>query len=64
MKRPNEICRSCIYWDNDRDDRRTGYCREGTPHPDGSWPLTVDKEWCGRHPEIARAVYRYVTDAD
>jgi len=41
-------CRTCLYWDGDREKNRqvNGLCRIGPPDVNG-WPKCKNNDWCG-----------------
>lgn len=54
------ICGTCIYWDEDTDYSKFGYCRRLSPRISrpkgddrvGQWPLTRPTDWCGEGERI------------
>jgi hypothetical protein len=61
MDRPT--CETCPFWDGP-DEVGLGICRKHAPTPSTTrtepeksfrfpvWPLTVEDEWCGEHPDF------------
>jgi len=49
------ICRTCPWWDEERENSPTGYCKAHPPtaFADGTadWPVTLASSWCGEHPD-------------
>jgi len=56
-------CGNCEYWDNKKFfDKEKGLCKFNAPifSSDNKtrWPVTREKDWCGRHKFVREETYR------